>query len=112
VPSPSYPRPLTIRTVRFKFTTGVGVASGIDPIVTNPQVQVSWTDDGGLTWGYPVMRPLGRQALFTDVVVNRTGMTGSHGRRWRLVVADPVHVALMGGDMDIQAREPAPRSAA
>ena len=111
VPSPSYPKPLTIRAARFKLSSGVGNASGIDPIETNPQVQISWTDDGGIHWGNPVLRPLGRQALNTDITVNRCGMTGSHGRRWRLVVADPVHVGLMGGDMDAQAREPAPRSA-
>ena len=111
VPPPSFPHPLTIRAARFKFTGGVGNASGIDPIETDPHVMISWTDDGGNHWGYPVARPLGRQALASDVVVNRTGVTGSHGRRWRLVVVDPVHVCLMGGDMDMQLRAPASRAA-
>jgi hypothetical protein len=106
-PTPSFPIPINIRSARFLFTTAVGDATGIDPIQTDPTVQISWTDDGGVTWGIPLLRKLGRQSTPAIVTVNRTGTTNAYGRRWRLVIADPVHAALMGGDMDIQARSPA-----
>jgi len=72
--------------------------------IVNPQVEISWSDNGGRTFGNPVLRDLGRQGRDTLVTVSRCGLTGPKGRQWKLRVADPVEVALYGGAVDVEAR--------
>jgi len=81
----------------FNFVTGVGVASGTDPIQTDPSVEISWSDDGGQTYAAPLVRKLGRQSEQRQLVslVSCTGRSSWNGRRWRLDVSDPVHVGFM-----------------
>jgi hypothetical protein len=100
-----FPARVAVRRADFDFVVGQGNERGADPIETDPQVAVSWSDDGGVTWANPLLRDLGRQGESrTAVRVNRTGLTTQHGRRWRLTVSDPVAWALMGGDMQGQGR--------
>lgn len=81
----------------FNFATGVGDAEGTDPIQTDPTVEISWSDDGGLNWSYPMQRKLGRQGVTRKLVslVSCTGRSSWNGRRWRLDVSDPVYVGFM-----------------
>ncbi|WP_336802502.1 hypothetical protein [Kaistia sp. MMO-174] len=100
-----FPSRFTVPRAQFYFVTGTGVANGEDPIERQPQVAISWSDDGAVNWSTPVLREIGpQQVTKTRVVVNRCGMTSVRGRRWRLAVADPVYVGLIGGDMQIQGR--------
>jgi hypothetical protein len=83
----------------FDFVTGVGVASGTDPIQRNPMVEISWSDDGGQDWSAALARELGRQSV-TEGLVSLVGCTGRstwNGRRWRLDISDPVVTGFMGG---------------
>jgi hypothetical protein len=84
----------------FNFVTGVGVATGQDPIETDPSVGISWSDNGGLNWSKQFVRKLGRQATASRITMLRTGQTKNIGRRWRLTVSDPVYVAFMGATQD------------
>ena len=85
--------------------TGVGIATGIDPVHTDPSVEISWSDDGGRTWSNPIIRALGRQAeTMTRVTLLNTGVTGVQGRRWRLDVSDPVYVGFLGGTQSTEVR--------
>lgn len=104
-PAQQFPRGLAVRRADFNFDPGSGIATGTDPMQTDPVVMVSWSDDGGLSWGNPLHRPIGRQAKNPAVRINRTGRTGTQGRRWRLEVSDAVYVGLMGGDMEVEARK-------
>lgn len=100
LPVQNFPARITVKRADFSFVVGQGDERGADPIETDPQVAVSWSDDGGVTFGNPLMRPLGRQGAANQPVrVNRTGRTKQHGRRWRLTLSDPVFWSLMGGDM-------------
>lgn len=85
----------------FYFVTGVGEAEGIDPIQTRPTVEISWSDDGGLTWSNPILRELGRQSLPTQLIslVSCTGRTSWQGRRWRVDISDPVYAGLLFATM-------------
>jgi hypothetical protein len=70
----------------------------LDPIETNPMVEISWSDDGGQTYWAPFIRRLGRQSE-TGMLVSLIACTGRsswNGRRWRLDVSDPVYVGFMG----------------
>jgi hypothetical protein len=81
----------------FNFVTGVGVATGADPSDTHPQLGISWSDDGGMSWVSEQVRDLGVQATQVAITIFRTGMTGKQGRRWRLKVSANVYVAFLGG---------------
>lgn len=101
----NFPARLGAPRADFDFTAAVGSASGEDPIQTDPSVQISWSDDGGYRYGNPVLRKLGAEgAANQSVTVQRTGLVKAKGRRFRLVVSDPVHVALMGGQMAVEQR--------
>ena len=79
--------------------TGAGTATDVTapPNVINPQVAISWSDDGGLSWGNPILRALGQQgvAKTTRIVLSRCGISGAIGRKWRLDVTDPVNSSFM-----------------
>lgn len=96
----SFPARLQIPRADFNFVSGVG-----DPTTPDPTVKIQWSDDGGHRWSDPVTRKLGEAGRYlTQVRVNRCGLTGVKGRRWRLTVSDPVYVGLLGGDMTVQPR--------
>ena len=104
-PGAAFPSRLAVSRADFNLVAGVGVASGVDPIETDPKVAVSWSDNGGEAWASPLMRDLGRQGKYNQTVtVTRTGQTGQKGRRWKLTVSDPVYVSLLGGDMQVEKR--------
>jgi hypothetical protein len=52
-PVESFPNRIRVARADFDFVVGVGQASGLDPIQTDPSVEISWSDDGGLTWSNP-----------------------------------------------------------
>ncbi|TVR08174.1 MAG: hypothetical protein EA385_10670 [Salinarimonadaceae bacterium] len=103
----TFPGRMAVPQASFLFVVGQGSAPGADPIQTNPRVSISWSDDGGVTFSSPLLRELGPQGKYRrQIRVNRTGLTGVHGRVWKLAVSDPVYVALLGGNI-----EPLPRAA-
>lgn len=103
-PVEAFPNRTRVPRVDFDFIVGVGIATGPDPIATDPSVGISWSDDGGLAWSNEFIRKLGRQATKQRITLLRTGMTGNQGRRWRIKVSDPVYVSFLGGKQDTQLR--------
>jgi len=97
----NFPGGARVGRADFFFATGVGVATGTDPIQTDPDVEISWSDDGGLNWSNPLRRKLGRQAAPTQLIslVACTGRTSWLGRRWRLDISDPVYAMFMFATM-------------
>jgi hypothetical protein len=85
----------------FDFKTGVGIDVGIS-IESHPVVEISWSIDGGITFGNPLFRSLGTQGQYVPIDINNCGMTKRLGIQWRVRVADPVDVAFYGGAMDVQ----------
>lgn len=101
----AFPARLHIPDARFNLVGGVGTANGQQPIETDPQAAISWSDDGGRTWATPLLRPIGAQGVMSpEIRVNRLGLTGRRGRRWRLDVTDPVYVGLLAGHQSVEPR--------
>ncbi|MDX3926740.1 MAG: hypothetical protein QHC90_13175 [Shinella sp.] len=104
-PASGFPNRIAIPRADFDFIAGQGKVSGDEPIDTDPVVLISWSDNGGASFGVPVQRSLGRMARWANrVTVNRTGMTGPYGRVWKIDVSDPVFVSLLSGQMDADPR--------
>lgn len=104
-PVQNFPARQRVARVDLDFATGVGIAAGAGVTLTDPVVDISWSDDGGSTWSDPVQRALGKQGkYFTRVTVYNCGLPGPRGRRWRLDVSDPVYVGLVKGFQSEQLR--------
>lgn len=99
-PVQKFPNRTKVARADFNFATGVGIATGADPIATDPSVGISWSNDGGITWSNEFKRPLGRQATASRATMLRSGQTGVEGRRWRLKISDPVYGSLLGATQD------------
>ncbi|AHB50328.1 hypothetical protein W911_14355 [Hyphomicrobium nitrativorans NL23] len=101
----NFPNSIQVARADFDFVPGVGIATGDDPIQTDPSVEISWSNDGGLKWSRPLIRKLGRQqiAQHPPYVLN-TGLSGPRGRRWRITISDPVDVMFFGADQKADVR--------
>ncbi len=99
-----FPARLQCRRADFDVTVGYGREIGLDPIETEPRMEISWSDDGGVCWSNPLHRMLGREGRYATLLsVLNTGLTSAQGRKWRLRVSDPVPVTVMGGTQEIKA---------
>jgi hypothetical protein len=75
--------------------------------VVNPQVAISMTKNGGLTFDNPSLRSLGQQSKSQRVraSVKARGQSGPMGVRWKLQISDPVYVSFLKGAMSSNPRE-------
>lgn len=97
---PTFPQGARLDDLRVEISTGQGRAEGLDPIETDPTVSISWSLDGGGTWGNPLPRPLGKQGEFGRTVrVGSLGRARGAGVRVRIEIADPVAFSLYGADL-------------
>lgn len=99
-----FPGRYAVKRASFDIDTGVGLDRGISPIETNPVVSISWSDDGGKTFGNALLRQLGTQGQSLPVDINNAGLTKRWGRQWKMQVSDPVEVSFQGAAMDIEQR--------
>ena len=105
-PVTAFPNRLRVAQTTIEIARGVGQALGLDPIQVHPTCLISWSDDGGMNWSKPVLRRLGEQMTsLYPVRVNRVGHTKDQGRRYRVLIYDPVQVELTGGKMDAEVRQ-------
>ncbi len=94
-----WPQRVEIPIAEIYCETGIGLLGGLTADIRRPNMEISWSNDGGGTFTTPWIRELGRAGQKSlRVRVFNTGQTGPLGRRWRLDISDPVEVAIMGGD--------------
>ena len=88
--------------------TAVDVTS--TPQQVDPVCAVSWSLDGGLNWGNPLIRSLGQQgrAKRPRVSVKNCGLSSPLGMRYRLDVTDPVYTGFLMGTQSADPREVGP----
>jgi hypothetical protein len=98
----AFPSRLELNRIALDYLVGVGRDAGQDPIETDPKVLISWSFDGGRTFGNELERRLGSQGEMVTVEVNRLGTSGPRGAQIRLRISDPVEAVLMGGAWDGQ----------
>jgi hypothetical protein len=84
---------VSIPELFIDFETGVGLDGGVQG--SNPQVMISWSKDGGRTFGNEVWQSLGAiGTYFTRVWVRLIGRAYDFVIKWR--VSDPVKVVCVG----------------
>lgn len=99
-PAGAFPKKVRINAIELYLTKGVGDAEGIDPVETDPDIEISISRDGGHTWSNPRVVKVGRQAI-TEGRVRAAiwGQADVQGVRWRFDMSSSVPFALMGADM-------------
>lgn len=97
----SFPMGMVIPRASFHITTGVGTFATI----ADPAIEISWSLDGGHSYGDPVIRRLGGPGQTrSHPYVLSCGLSKGQGIRFRLRVSDPVHVGLNGGVIEGEPR--------
>ena len=102
-PMNAFPNKIRINGIELYLTKGVGVATGADPLETDPDISIAISRDGGQTWSSPRVIKIGRQSL-TDQRVRSAiwGQAQNQGVRWRLRESAPLSFAFMGIDMQVE----------
>lgn len=96
-----FPRGIVVPRASFHITAGVGSFASVD----NPRIEISWSLDGGYSYGDPVLRQLGGPGRTrSHPYVLNCGLSKGQGVRYRLTVSDPVHVGLLGGVVEAEQR--------
>lgn len=88
---------------KFELVCQAGV--GLDdspPVGADPVVRLSWSDDAGGTWSYPLERSLGKIGKRQQQVIFRRLGRAKHQRTFRCVITDPVPVTLIAASLDVQ----------
>lgn len=92
---------VTISKLQIDMRMGVGLSSGQG---SDPQIMLSWSDDGGFTWSNEHWRTMGAiGARKTRAIWRRQGQF--YSRIYKAAITDPVMPALIGAyaDLDIAA---------
>lgn len=101
-PMGNFPFGARVNRLDLFVSAGVGHAPGSDPIETDPTADVFVTKDLGLSWSNAWRRRVGPQGRSPNVTVNNLGHCGPKGIKLRFRFSDPVHFALLGGDVQFQ----------
>lgn len=97
----AFPRGIVVPRTSFNMTAGVGGPTSVD----DPKVEISWSLDGGYSYGDVVIRRLGGVGLTNShPYVLSCGLSRGQGIRYKLRVADKVHVGLFGGSIETEQR--------
>jgi hypothetical protein len=98
----AFPAPIRVNGIELYLTKGVGDAEGIDPVETDPDIEISMSRDGGRTWSNPRVVKIGRQAITAGRVRSSIwGKADVQGVQWRFDMSSSVPFALMGADMNV-----------
>lgn len=95
----AFPSRLEVTRAAFDFEPGVGLDDG----VVDPKVLLSYSDNGGRTFGEELERRLGSEGEMVLVEIGRCGTTGPRGRQWRWRQSDAVELAFYGAAMEGEA---------
>ena len=99
-PFGAFPSPLAVNSLELYLTKGVGIATGADPVQTDPDIEVSISRDGGKNWSNPRVLKVGRQSVMTGRVRSHLwGHADVQGVRWRFDCSSNVPFGFMGADM-------------
>jgi hypothetical protein len=97
----AFPYRLAFNALYVDAATGVGIDS-TDEHEADPQVMVSWSDDGGVSWSAVRSRSLGAIGSGATRVqpIRRLGTCGQKGRIFKFRITAPVQKVMMQVSVD------------
>ncbi len=99
-PLGAFPKAVRINSIELYLTKGAGIATGSDPVQTDPDIEISCSRDGGNNWSNPRVVKVGRQAMTKGRVRSHVwGQADAQGVRWRFDFSSNVNFGIMGADM-------------
>lgn len=101
-PMGNFPSGARVNRLDLFVSAGAGYAPGGDPLETDPVIDIYVSKDLGLSWSNAWRRRIGPQGRSPNVTVNNLGHCGPKGIKLKFRFSDPVHFALMGGDVQFQ----------
>jgi hypothetical protein len=103
-PVAGFPNRARIARIDVDVTTGVGQTPGVEPIETDPTIELSVARDL-VHFDNPRLVKLGQLAeTFKRVTRTRFGVSGPQGFRLRIDISDPVHVGILGAEVSTELR--------
>jgi hypothetical protein len=93
-------QPIAYSLFELVVESGVGL-DGAPPVGVDPQVRLSWSDDGGKSWSYSLSRSLGKIGAGGHVVRWRRLGRAKSQRAFRVTVTDPVPVSILGARLEV-----------
>jgi len=92
---------LIINSLQIDMKTGVGLDGASTVQGHDPQAMLDWSDDGGYSWSNEHWTTMGKIGVrLRRVLWRRLGFT--RDRIFRLTITDPVPVALISAQIEIQ----------
>ena len=93
-------QPVTYSAFELVMETGIGLDGGMVP-GTEPQVMLSWSDDGGASWAFPLWRSAGGIGRRERRVIWRRLGQARTTRCWKVAMSDPVPVAWLSARVEV-----------
>lgn len=93
-------KPVRYSKFELVMETGIGLDAAQIP-GADPQVMLSWSDDGGASYSYPRWRSGGPIGKRQQRVVWRQLGRAPTTRCWKVAITDPVFVALLGASVEV-----------
>lgn len=99
-PVHAFPYRLQFNGLFIDAATGVGINS-TDSHASDPQLMISWSDDGGYSFSTERTRALGTTAEYKRIPpVYRLGRTGQKGRIFKFSISSPVESLMISASVD------------
>jgi hypothetical protein len=98
-PLGGFPSGARVNRLDLFVAAGVGQAPGLEPIQTDPTIDIFISRDLGLSWSNAWRRAIGPQGLSPNVRVNNLGLCSPKGVKLKFRFSDQVHIAVIGGDV-------------
>lgn len=100
-----FPARAVMSRLDLDIMSGVGSATGADPIETAPRVRMSVSRDGGVIFGPYREAEIGRQGKYKQIVrFNRLGTASAKGAQIQLDYSDPPSFTLFSGSLTVGPR--------
>lgn len=101
-PSDAFPYPVQVNGLVLDCVPGVGVATAPEH-EADPQVMMSYSEDGGRTWSTERTASIGRAGRTNSRAKwLRLGMIRRNGRTWRFRVSASVSRCIQGAAIDVE----------
>jgi hypothetical protein len=101
-PTEAGPYPLTVNALYIEHVPGTG-RYDLDTESEDPQMVITWSDDGGRNWATERSLPMGKAGeTYTAIETKRLGQIKRNGRTWRMQCSASVARCITAAYLDVE----------